>query len=64
MTLRNKGIVHLRGGGRGDFHVHVQVTTPRKLSNEQKKLLQQLSESLEHDEGGKTIFEKVKDVFS
>jgi molecular chaperone DnaJ len=63
MTLRNKGIVHLRGGGRGDFHVHVQVTTPRKLSSDQKKLLQQLSESLEHDEGGKNIFEKVKDAF-
>ena len=62
MTLRNKGIVHLRGGGRGDLHVHVQVTTPRKLSNDQKKLLQQLSESLEHDEGGKNLFEKVKDA--
>jgi molecular chaperone DnaJ len=62
LTLRNKGVAHLRGGGRGDLHVHVQVTTPRKLSTDQKKLLQQLSESLENDEGGRGLFEKVKDA--
>jgi molecular chaperone DnaJ len=63
ITLRHKGIAHLRGGSRGDLHVHVQVTTPKKLSGDQKKLLQQLQESLEKDGGGKNLFEKVKDAF-
>src|SRR6266545_2993519 len=66
ITLRNKGIAHLRGGGRGDFHVHVQVTTPKKLNSEQKKLLKRLQETLDENQqnGDKNIFEKVKDVFS
>ncbi|HEX5368545.1 MAG TPA: molecular chaperone DnaJ [Dehalococcoidia bacterium] len=64
LTLRHKGVAHLRGGGRGDLHVHVQVTTPKKLSGEQKKLLQQLQASLEKDDGGKNLFEKVKDALS
>jgi molecular chaperone DnaJ len=65
LTLKHKGIAHLRGGGRGDLHVHVQVTTPKKLSGDQKKLLQQLQASLEKDDhGGKNIFEKVKDALS
>jgi molecular chaperone DnaJ len=64
LTLRNKGIARLRGGGRGDMHVHVQVTTPKKLTGEQKKLLEQLAASLENDGGGKGLFEKVRGAFS
>ncbi len=65
LTLRNKGVTHLRGGGRGHLYIHVQVTTPRKLNSEQKKLLEQLSESLEKDNGpaDKGLFEKVKGAF-
>jgi molecular chaperone DnaJ len=62
ITLRGKGIAHLRGGGRGDFHVHVQVTTPKKLNAEQKKLLKRLAELEEAPE--KNLFEKVKDALS
>jgi molecular chaperone DnaJ len=65
ITLRGKGIPHLRGGGRGDLHIHVQVTTPKRLNAEQKKLLQRLAETLEESEkGGKNLFDKVKDAFS
>src|SRR3972149_232805 len=49
ITLRGKGVPHLRGGGRGDLLVHAQVTTPKHLSAEQKRLLREL--------------EKVKDAF-
>ena len=63
LTLRNKGVAHLRGGGRGDIYIHVQVTTPKKLSGEQKKLLEQLAQSLEKDDGDKGLFEKVKGAF-
>jgi molecular chaperone DnaJ len=66
ITLRSKGIAHLRGSGRGDLHVHVQVTTPKHLSAEQKKLLKRLQETLDESgqDSGKGLFEKVKDVLS
>ena len=37
--LRNKGISHLRGSGRGDQYVSVNVVVPTSLTNEQKDLL-------------------------
>jgi len=37
--LRNKGIQNLRGGGRGDQYITVNVTVPTSLNNEQKDLL-------------------------
>ncbi len=66
LALRGKGIAHMRGSGRGDLYVHVQVTTPKKLSAEQKKLLKRLAETLGEDEaeGAKNIFEKVKDALT
>ncbi len=66
IDLRGKGIHHLRGGGRGDMHVHVQVATPKKLNSEQKTLLKRLGETLDESnpEEGRTIFERVKDAFS
>jgi len=37
--LKGKGIPSLRGGGRGDQFVTVNVTVPKKLSSKQKELL-------------------------
>jgi molecular chaperone DnaJ len=62
LTLRNKGVQHLRGGGRGDLFVHVQVVTPKKLSGEQKKLVEQLAASLDADDGHRNLFEKFRDA--
>jgi molecular chaperone DnaJ len=62
LTLRNKGIAHLRGGGGGDLFVHVQVVTPKKLTSEQKKLVEQLAKSMDLEPGGRNLFEKFKDV--
>ena len=45
-VLRHKGVPHLRGGGRGDLLVRVQVMTPKNLTPEQKQLVEQLAESL------------------
>ena len=66
IVLRQKGIQHLRGNGRGDMFVHVQVETPKKLTGEQKKLLQQLAETMEDGDegGGKGLFARVKDALS
>ncbi len=42
--LRGKGVPYLRGRGRGDQYVRVQVKIPKKLSRKQKKLLEELRE--------------------
>jgi len=43
-TLRGRGVPHLnRGVGRGDLHVHIEVTTPTRLDAEQERLLRELA---------------------
>ena len=43
VTLRARGVPHLRGVGRGDLHVHVEVHTPTRLDEEQEKLVRELA---------------------
>jgi molecular chaperone DnaJ len=66
MTLRGKGVPHVRGGGRGDMLVRVNVQVPTSLSAEQKKLFRDLAATFgsEPNEEDKGIFDKIKDVFS
>jgi molecular chaperone DnaJ len=42
--LRQKGVPHVNGRGRGDLHVRVVVDTPDDLDDEQEELLRQLAE--------------------
>jgi molecular chaperone DnaJ len=52
--LRGEGVPSLRGGGKGDMVVEVQVLTPTKLTKEQKEILRQfdeLSKAANEDEG-------------
>jgi molecular chaperone DnaJ len=44
--LKDKGIPHLRSGGRGDQLVVLRVVTPESLSKEQRKLFEELARSL------------------
>lgn len=46
LRLRGKGVRHLRGSGRGDQLVLINVEIPTRLSSEQRQLLEQLAESL------------------
>ena len=46
LTLRAKGMPRLDGRGRGDIHVVVDVSVPKKLSRRAKKLLEELEEEL------------------
>lgn len=48
-VVRGKGVPHLRGGGRGDMLVRVNVVTPKQLTKEQKELLRKLAESMGTD---------------
>lgn len=59
LRLRGKGFSKLRGYGRGDQHVKVNVLTPTRLSDEQKQLLRKFSESFGKGEDKKGFFEKV-----
>jgi molecular chaperone DnaJ len=43
MTLRARGVPHLRATGRGDLHVHLQVQVPTRLDHKQEELLRDLA---------------------
>ena len=63
--LRGKGVPRLQGRGRGDLHVIIHIEVPRKLTREQRQLLQDLdklmpNENLPREPG---LFEKVRDFF-
>ena len=45
--LKNQGIAHLRGGGRGDLHVRVILETPTNLTSRQKELLEECEDCCE-----------------
>ena len=47
ITLRARGLPPLGRGRTGDLHVHVNVVIPRRLSREQRDLLEQLADSLD-----------------
>lgn len=60
--LKGKGLPHLNSAIRGDEHVVVRVVTPKRLNDEQKRILRDFAkaggEGLPHEEG-KSIFERL-----
>ncbi len=44
--LKNKGVPHLNGRGRGDQLVMVSLVTPESLNKEQRRLFEELADSL------------------
>jgi len=50
IALKNKGMNRLRGSGRGDLIVHIEVTTPTKLNREQEDLIKKFA-SLRGEDG-------------
>jgi molecular chaperone DnaJ len=66
--LRGKGIKGLRSSYPGDLYAHVQVETPVKLTEHQRKLLKELDDSLKkggekHSPNAKSWTDRVKDLF-
>jgi molecular chaperone DnaJ len=43
VMVRGLGVGHLRGAGRGDLHVHVDVQVPSGIDAEQERLLRELA---------------------
>ena len=68
ITIKDRGVTRLRGNGRGDLKIGVQVTTPRKLSHKEQELIKQFAGShrsapptLTHFQQG--LFQKLRDRF-
>jgi molecular chaperone DnaJ len=71
--LRGKGLPDVSGRGKGDLFVTVHATTPKKLTKEQRQLLESLARSLPAEKfeprrtgevvEDKNIFDRVKDIF-
>jgi len=70
--VRGKGMPDVSGRGHGDLLVTVRVNTPKKLTKEQKKLLEQLAATLPNEafeptptseHADKGLLDRVKDIF-
>lgn len=64
--LRGKGFPNLNGGGHGDLFVELQVSIPKKLTREQRRLIEQLGQSLPSENRPvekSSFFDRVKDIF-
>jgi len=64
--LKGKGIRSLRGNKMGDLYVKVILEVPTKLNSKQKKLIEELGETLTNDSYNKrrTFAETMKELFS
>jgi molecular chaperone DnaJ len=63
--MRKKGVPVLNGSGRGDLFVEVKISTPGKLTRQQRELMEQLAETLgQENKPEKSLLNKMKDIFS
>lgn len=67
LRLKGKGLPILQGYGTGDLFVHINVWTPKKVTKEEKELLERLKESENFqptpDHNDKGFFQRMKDMF-
>lgn len=66
--LKDKGLPALQSYGRGDQLIHVNVWTPKKLTDEERRLLERMRDLPNFqptpNKEDKSFFERVKDIFS
>lgn len=63
-TIKGKGMPNLGGRGHGDLFVAVTLVTPKSLTKEQRKLLEQLAEIEDIDFSDESFMDKVRNIFS
>jgi molecular chaperone DnaJ len=73
LRLRGKGMPEVGGRGKGDLLATVQVQTPKKLTKDQRQLIEQLAKALPKErfeprahgaeEEDRNLFDRVKDMF-
>ena len=60
ITVPGAGVPHLKGIGRGDLHVQLEIAVPKKLSKEQRELLERFAAiSGEETAPGGGFFQKI-----
>src|ERR1700677_3177502 len=66
IRVRGRGVPHLNDKSRGDLIVKVLVQVPRKLSRQQRELVNKLAESLtvENKPTSPGLLDKMKDLFN
>jgi len=66
--LKGKGFPEVQGYNKGDQLIYVNVWTPQQVSDEEKRMLEKLSESPNFkpnpNKSDKSFFERVKEAFS
>ena len=67
LRLKGKGLPILQGYGQGDLFVHINVWTPKKVSKEEREILEKLRESENFkpnpDKEDRNFFGRMKDMF-
>jgi len=64
-VLRQRGVPHLRGRGRGDLRARVRLEVPTKLSDDEVELLTKYAEGRGEVVGGKEgFFSRIKSAFN
>lgn len=61
--IKSQGMPALGGRGRGDLFVAVTLITPKTLTKEQRKLLEQLAEIEDADFTDESFLDKVRNIF-
>jgi molecular chaperone DnaJ len=68
LRLKGKGLPEVNGYGQGDLLVNINVWTPQKLNDEEKKVLEKLRSSANFQPSpsgkDKSFFQKVKEMFN
>jgi len=68
LRLKGKGLPHVQRYGHGDLFVHINVWTPKKVSKEERELLEKLKQSENFkphpDKNDKNFFNRMKDMFN
>jgi molecular chaperone DnaJ len=67
LRLKGKGLKEVNGYGQGDLLVNINVWTPQKLNDDEKKLLEKLRDSANFKPSpgtrDKSFFQRVKEMF-
>lgn len=61
--IKNQGMPNLGGRGKGDLFVAVSLVTPKTLTKEQRKLLEQLAEVEDADFSDQSFIDRVRNIF-
>ena len=65
LRVKGKGVPEVQGKGRGDLVIHIDVRIPTKLTRDQRRMFEELEDTLpvDNDPHEKGLLDKVKDYF-